>query len=386
MSKIEFTQCPNRRKCSGCQLQNLSYPEQLSHKQNMVQRLVGELCPVEPIIGMDNPLHYRNKVQAAIGYDYRKKAMISGVYQSTTQRICATDECMIEDEICSQIVVTVRQLLQSFKLGAYDHSTGKGFARHILVRRGFATGQIMVVIVSGTKEFRKKSSLVNALVKRYPDIKTVVHNVNDTDTRLFLGEYSEVLYGDGYIEDVLCGYTFRISPASFYQVNPTQTEILYSRAIELAGLTGSETVFDSYCGTGTIGIIASGQAGRVIGVELNSDAVDDAIANARINGVDNIQFHCADAGKFITEYANAGESIDVLLMDPPRAGSDRKFLSAVLRLMPSRIVYVSCNPETLARDLRQLTRSYSVLHIQPVDMFPYTNHVECVVLLSKVHN
>lgn len=382
MDKNTLVQCPYRRKCSGCQLQNLTYNEQLSHKQNMVQALVDEYCEVEPIIGMDNPLNYRNKMQSTFCSEYKTKKLTSGVYQSTTGRVCPVDECMIEDKIADEIVLTIRKLLVSFKLKLYDEETKKGFIRHVLIRRGFSTNQIMVVIVSGTKEFKKKNSFVNALVKNHPQITTVVHNVNDSATKLMLGEYSEVLYGNGYIEDKLCGFTFRISPASFYQINPVQTEILYSTAMEYANLTGNEIVFDSYCGTGTIGIIASKNAEKVIGVELNKSAVNDAVSNAKINDVDNIDFYCDDAGKFLVEKAKQNEKIDVLFMDPPRAGSDRKFLNSVLKIMPKRIVYISCNPKTLARDLKQLSKSYKVEKIQPVDMFPFTNHVETVVLLS----
>lgn len=383
MDKDKLVQCPHRRKCSGCQLQNLTYNEQLSHKQNMVQKLLGSYCDVEDIIGMDDPLHYRNKVQAAFCTEYKTKKLTSGVYQSSTGRVCPVDKCMIEDKIADEIVLTIRKLLVSFKLKLYDEETGKGFIRHVLIRRGFSTNQIMVVIVSGTKEFKKKTSFVNALIKHHPEITTVVHNVNDTSTKLMLGEYSEVLYGNGYIEDTLCGNTFRISPASFYQINPVQTEILYSKAIEFANISKDEIVFDSYCGTGTIGIIASKNAKKVIGVELNESAINDAISNAKINGVDNIEFYHDDAGKFLVERAEQNEKIDVLLMDPPRAGSDRKFLNSVQKIMPNRIVYISCNPETLARDLKQLSKSYKVEKIQPVDMFPFTNHVENIVLLTQ---
>lgn len=349
----------------------------------MVQRLIGEYGEVEQIIGMDNPFNYRNKVQALFKYEPKTKSLVSGVYQSSTNRICAINSCMIEDKIADEIIIALRKLFLSFKLRPYDEQTGKGFIKHVLVRRGFATNQIMVVIVSSTKDFPKQTSFVNALVKRFPDITTVVHNVNDTDTRLFLGEYSRVLYGDGYIEDVLCGKRFRISPSSFYQVNPIQTEVLYNTAIEYAQLTGNELAFDSYCGTGTIGIIASSRAKQVIGVELNENAVKDAMFNARLNAVDNISFYQGDAGAFLKDYISEGRDIDVLLMDPPRAGSDKKFLNSVLKIEPAKIVYISCNPETLARDLKTLTQKYEVKKIQPVDMFPYTNHVETVVLLGK---
>lgn len=384
MDNEKLIQCQYRRKCSGCQLLNLTYSEQLLHKQNMVQKLLGEYCDIQPIIGMENPFNYRNKVQAAFCTEYKTKKLTSGVYQSSTGRVCPVDSCMIEDKVADEIILTIRKLLVSFKLKLYDEETKKGFIRSVLVRRGFATGDIMVVIVSGTKEFKKKTSFVNALLKHHPQITTIVHNVNDSDTKLMLGEYSEVLYGDGYIEDKLCGCTFRISPHSFYQINAVQTEILYSKAIEYADLTGDEIVFDSYCGTGTIGIIASKIAKKVIGVELNSDAVNDAVSNAKLNNVSNIEFYCDDAGKFLVEKAKQNEKIDVLIMDPPRKGSDRKFLNSVLKIEPQKVVYVSCNLETLARDLKQLSKKYTVSKVQSVDMFPFTNHVETVVLLCHI--
>lgn len=380
----ETLQCTLYKKCGGCQLQNMTYEEQLAYKQRKTEALLKRFCKVNPIIGMDNPYHYRNKVQAAFGFDKKRNKIISGVYQSGSHRIVPVDSCLIEDKKADEIIVSIRKLMKDFKFMPYNEDTGRGFIRHVLVKRGFSTGEIMVVIVTGTPIFPAKNNFVKALIKCHPDITTVIHNINPYRTNLVLGKQEKILYGKGYIEDILCGCTFRISAKSFYQINPIQTEILYSTAIDYAGLTGNETFFDSYCGTGTIGIIAAKKAKKVIGVELNRDAVKDAVSNAKRNNTDNIHFTCADATEFIIDMAAAGEHIDVVMMDPPRAGSTEEFLDAVVKLSPEKAVYVSCNPETLARDLLYITeKGYKVEKIQPVDMFPHTAHVECVVLLSR---
>ena len=375
-------ECPLARKCGGCQMQNLSYADQLAWKQNRVEHLIGRFCPVEPIRGMENPYYYRNKVQAAFGIDSRRK-IISGVYQSSSHRIVPVDSCMIEDKIADAIIVTIRKMMPDFKMLAYDERTGTGFLRHVLVKRGFSTGQVMVVLVAASPIFKHQKPFVAKLLEKHPEITTVIFNVNDRFTSLVLGQREKVLYGKGYIEDTLCGKTFRISAKSFYQINPVQTEVLYSTAVEYAGLTGEETVLDAYCGTGTIGLIASDRAKQVLGVELNRDAVQDAIANARANNVTNCWFTAADAGEYMVSMARQKQKVDAVFMDPPRAGSDEAFLNSVLTLAPKRVVYVSCNPETLARDLDILCRGgYEARIAQPVDMFPHTNHVECVVALE----
>ena len=382
---INSGSCPVYKKCGGCQLQNLSYSEQLKFKQNKVERLLKKFCKVEPIIGMENPYHYRNKVQAAFYTDRRGK-VISGVYQSGTHHVVGVDSCMIEDVIADKIIVAVRKLLPSFKMTTYNEDTGKGFLRHVLVKRGFATNQIMLVLVTGTPVFPSKNNFVKAILKQFPEITTIVQNVNNYNTNLVLGENQKVLYGKGYIEDILCGCRFRISPKSFYQINPVQTEVLYNTAMEYSGLKGDETVLDTYCGIGTIGIVAAKRgAGRVIGVELNGDAVRDAIVNARANNLKNIRFYKGDAGEFMHEVSEEDEKPDVVFMDPPRAGSDTKFLDSLIKMSPKTVVYVSCNPETLARDLEYVTKNsnYKVRKIQPVDMFPHTAHVETVCLLSR---
>ena len=379
----ENKRCPHSKKCGGCQLQNLTYPEQLEWKNRLCIKLLGQFAHVEPIIGMESPYHYRNKVQAAFGTT-RAGRIISGIYQSSTHNIVAVDSCMTEDKAADKIITDIRKLLADFKMTAYNEVTGRGFLRHVLVKRGFATNEIMVVLVTGTPVFPARSNFLRALLKLHPEITTVVQNVNDRFTSMLLGPNEKTLFGPGFITDVLCGLKFRISAKSFYQINPVQTEVLYGKAMEFAGLTGRETVIDAYCGIGTIGMIAAKTAGQVLGVEVNRDAVRDAIANAKLNNMKNIRFICADAGEFMVDMAQNGEHCDVLLMDPPRAGSDRAFLSSAVTLAPKRIVYVSCNPETLARDLHFLTkRGYRVEKIQPVDMFPHTNHVETVCLLTR---
>lgn len=374
--------CKYAKKCGGCQLLNLSYEEQLRHKQVKTIRLLGKFCHVEEIIGMKNPYNYRNKSQYAFGMD--RGRIISGVYQSSTHRIVDIDRCMLTYEKADEIAVTVKKLLKSFKLKPYDENTGSGFLRHLLIKNGYKSGEIMVVLVTGTPQFPSKRSFVNALLKNHPEITTIVQNVNNKFTSMVLGNKSEVLFGDGKITEELCGLKFRISPKAFYQINPVQTEILYNKALEYADFKGDERIIDAYCGTGTIGLIASKGVKSVLGVEINKDAVKDAIENAALNNIENVKFITADAGKFMTELANNNEKVDAVIMDPARAGSDIPFLSSLVKLSPKKVVYVSCNPETLARDLMYLSKNgYKVKKIQPVDMFPHTDHVECVVLLKR---
>ena len=381
-SGVKSGNCPLYKKCGGCQLQNLTYEQQLRYKQVKCIRLLGKFCRVGEIIGMENPYHYRNKVQAAFALD-RHSNIISGVYQSSSHKIVPVTVCMTEDEKADEIIGTIRRLLKNFKLRPYNEDTGRGFLRHVLVKRGFKSGQIMVVLVTGTRDFPKKKDFVATLLKIHPEITTVVQNVNNQKTSMVLGNRSEVLFGDGYITEQLGDFSFRISPKAFYQINPIQTEVLYNTTLEFAGLTGKETVIDAYCGTGTIGIFASPKAKKVVGVELNPDAVKDARVNAKLNSAENTEFYNADAGEFLADAASSNEKYDVVIMDPPRSGSTVKFLKSVVKLAPKTVVYVSCNPETLARDLMFLVRNgYKVKKIQPVDMFPHTNHVETVVLLS----
>lgn len=377
------TVCSVAKKCGGCRYQGVSYQEQLRRKQRITEGLLKKFGKVEPIIGMEDPYYYRNKVHAAFGRD-RKGNVISGIYEEKSHRIVSVDDCMIEDKKSQEIIRTIRGMLKSFKIKTYDEDTGYGLLRHVLVRRGFSTGEIMVVLVTASPVFPSKNNFVKALRKLHPEITTIVQNINDRGTSMVLGKRDIVLFGKGYIEDRLCGCTFRISAQSFYQVNPVQTEKLYAKAIEAAGLTGKETVLDAYCGIGTIGILASGSAGQVIGVELNPDAVRDAVTNAKRNTVSNIRFYCEDAGEFMVKMAENGTKPDVVFMDPPRSGSSETFLTSLAKLAPEKVVYVSCNPETLARDVKFLRKKgYRMEEAWPVDMFPFCAHVETVCLLSR---
>ena len=386
MEQVFTPPCPNSKSCGGCQLQHLPYAEQLRRKQGREIALLGKFGHVEPIIGMVDPTHYRNKVTAAFALD-QKRRVISGIYQPNSHRVVPVDDCLIEDDVADRIIVDIRNMLRDFKILAFDERSGKGWLRHVLVRRGFATGQTMVVLVAVSPIFPTQKPFVKKLLEKHPEITTVVLNVNDRFTPVVLGEREKVLYGPGYIEDVLCAHRFRISPRSFYQINPVQTEVLYRTAVDFAALTGGETVLDAYCGIGTIGITASDRAKQIVGVELNRDAVKDAIGNAKLNGLKNCWFTAGDAGEYMQRMVQDGHRPDVVFLDPPRAGSDERFLRSLLKAAPERVVYVSCDPETLARDLKVLTAGgYQVRRIQPVDMFPWTEHIENVVLLQKLNS
>lgn len=383
VEKRKDSRCPVSGKCGGCQFIDIPYAKQLEKKKKETAELLKPFCKLEVIHGMKEPEHYRNKVSAVFTHD-RKGNPLSGVYEEGTHYVIPIESCFLEDKKADEIIGTIRGMLKSFKIKVYDEDTGYGLLRHVLVRIGKTSGQIMVVLVAASPIFPSKNNFVKALLKAHPEISTIVLNVNDRRTSMVLGEKEHVLYGKGYIEDTLCGKTFSISPKSFYQINPIQTEVLYGKAIEFAHLTGKETVIDAYCGIGTIGLIAADKAKKVIGVELNRDAVRDAIQNARKNRIKNVDFYQKDAGEFMVQLASQDVHVDVVFMDPPRAGSDETFLSSVVRLKPDRVVYVSCNPETLARDLKYLTKKgYFVERAEGVDMFPYTNHVETIVALHR---
>ena len=332
--------CPISKKCGGCQYIDKSYAEQLKIKTDQVKKLLAPYGSVDEIIGMKEPYHYRNKVNAAFQHK-RNGEILAGVYEEGTHRVLSVDDCKIENRLAQEIVETIRGLLRSFKITVYNEDSGYGLLRHVMVRTGHATGEVMVVLVTASPILPSKKNFAKALVKAHPQITTIVQNINDKDTSMVLGERNQVLYGRGFIEDKLCGKTFKISPTSFYQVNPVQTEILYNKAMEYANLTGEEVVVDAYCGTGTI----------MVGM------------------------------------AEAGTDVDVVFLDPPRSGSTPEFFDSVCKLAPKRIVYISCGPESLARDLKYLKskRMYQVEKIALVDLFPWTEHCEAVCLLSKLH-
>lgn len=381
--KNKIAACKAAKKCGGCQYQGIPYEKQLQDKQKAVRQLMQPFCKTAGITGMKDPYHYRNKVHAVFA---RKKdgTIISGVYEEGTHRVVPVETCQIEDEKADAIINDIRGLLKSFKIKIYNEDTGYGLLRHVLIRRGFSTGEIMVVLVLGSPVMPSKNNFVKALRKLHPEITTVVLNVNDKRTSMVLGDRETTIYGKGYIEDVLCGLRFRISSKSFYQINPVQTEKLYGKAMELAGLSGTERVIDAYCGIGTIGMVAAKFAKEVIGVELNPDAVRDAVKNAKHNQMKNIRFYQEDVGRFMEKMAALGEKADVVFMDPPRSGSTEQFMKSVVTLAPKKIVYISCDPQTQARDLKYLTRyGYKAMGAYPYDMFPFTKHAENIVLLTK---
>ena len=379
--------CPYFPRCGGCTYRHIRYEEELRLKKQRVQdnlsRIGGSDVTVEEILGARDTLRYRNKAHATFSLDGRGR-IVSGIYEASSHRVVPVERCLIQDERAEQIAASVRQIMRECRIQPYDEDRGTGLLRHILVRTGFASGQVMVVLVTASPIFPARSRFVSLLREKHPEITTIVMNCNPKQTSMVLGTQERVLYGKGFIEDSLCGLRFAISPRSFYQVNPVQTEALYQRAIQMAQLTGQGRVLDAYCGIGTISLIAAGQAKEVIGVELNRDAVQDAIANAKRNGVRNATFVCEDAGRFMTRMAQEREGVDVVFLDPPRSGSDEAFLRSLCALGPKRVVYISCNPQTQKRDLAMLAAGgYRVEAIQPVDMFPQTGHCECIASLSK---
>lgn len=408
--------CPVERECGACQHVGEPYDRQLARKDARVAELFAEVADpsaLRPIVGMEDPFHYRNKVvspyapgrklqgsnaqRGSKGRDGRserdgkraqrpRREILCGMYAAGTHRIVPTDGCLIENEEAKRIIRAVRDLMGRFGIEPYREDAGTGFLRHAVVRVGHTSGEILVTLVTNGRAFPGSKAFCRELVKRCPRITSIVQNVNERQTNVILGEREQTLYGPGFILDKLCGLSFRISSQSFYQVNAVQTEVLYERAIELAGFTGAECVVDAYCGTGTIGLVAAKRgAAQVIGVDTVASAVRDARENAKHNGVENAQFVVGDAGAFMRERAAAGEAVDVLLMDPPRAGASEEFLAAAVALAPRRIVYISCNPDTQVRDLAFLRQhGYEARAVQPVDMFPHTDHIEMIALVERV--
>lgn len=374
--------CGCFKRCGGCQLDK-PYAEQLEWKQAKAERMLSRFCKVRPIISMEIPYNYRNKVQTVYKVNGSRR-IISGIYQSSGHSMTATDDCFLEDENAQAIVKTLKELMVSFKILPYNPDSGQGLLKHTLIRVARSTGELMLVLVTASPIFPAKKNFVRAITQKHPCITTIVQNINKGNVPLTLGDRNIIMYGNGYITDELCGCRFKVSPHSFYQVNPIQTEKLYSEAIKAAGIKAGDRVIDAYCGTGTIGIIAAKNGADVAGVELNPAAVKDAVSNAKLNGLHNITFYNEDAGDFMIKLAGAGESCDTVFLDPPRAGTTEAFISSLSQLKPEKIVYVSCKLETLTRDLKLFTAvGYKAKFIQPVDMFPHTNHVETVVLLSR---
>ncbi len=382
--KVSDRICKYSAKCGGCDYIEKDYAFSLGMKMSEAKLLLSPFGKVQPIIGMSDSFYYRNKVSAAVGHS--KGKIIAGIYEKKSHRLIDIEDCKIEDREAGKVLKTLKQLFSSFRMRAYDEDTGHGLIRHVLIRVGKTTGQMMVVIVTASPIFPNKNHFVKELLKLHPQINTIVQNINKRGDSMVLGERDVVLHGKGYIEDILCDTKFRISPQSFYQINAVQTEKLYAFAIEAAKLNKDMTVLDTYCGIGTIGLIAAKKAKEVYGVELNEAAICDAMVNAGVNRIENIRFFEEDATKFMLAMANEKVRPDVVFMDPPRSGSTTDFLRALKEMAPKRIVYVSCNPKTLARDLKEffkLTKEYQVSVIQPFDCFCYTAHVETVCLLSR---
>ncbi len=373
--------CPVSDYCGGCTYQGVDYRKQLEMKQERVNGLLSTFHSVEPIIGCKEPMHYRNKVQMSFGYDEDNR-IICGYYLQKSHIIVPVKSCMIADEKIAHIFSSIRKAVIKTHFSVYDERSRKGLLRHVLIRSG-NLGKYMVVFVMTSPNTQKAQFLSEEILKHHPEIGTIILNINNKVTSFVLGPENIVLYGKGYITDELCGLRFRISPSSFYQVNRFQTQTLYETAIKAAHLKKEDILIDAYCGTGTIGLSASKYVNKVYGVEMNRSSIKDAIINRKINGVDNVEFVCQDAGRYMESLAARKMHIDAVIMDPPRGGSDIRFMSSMVKMRPVKIVYISCNPVTLKRDLDYLSKHYDIRMIQPVDMFPFTDHVECIALLCR---
>ena len=367
--------------CGGCQYQQLDYQAQLKYKTKRVKealtRIAHTKCEVLPCIGASNPYNYRNKIQVPFVKD--KKGVVKfGFYKENSHIIMPIKECAIEDKKAAPILWDIKILLEDMNIPIYNEDSGKGILRYVLIRTSYHYDELMVVLITTQMNFPGQRNFINELISKHPEITTIVENVNSRKTNVILGDKEKVLYGPGHIKDDILGLSFEISASSFFQINPEQVEKLYTCALDLIDFSKKEIVLDAYSGVGTIGLIAARNAKKVISVEINKFAHKNAIENAKRNYISNIEFICDDAGKFISNY---DEDIDVLIMDPPRSGSDETFLSTVMNKRIKKVIYVSCNPETLARDIAYLSKLYEVKYVQPVDMFPMTAHVETVVEL-----
>ncbi|WP_449354336.1 23S rRNA (uracil(1939)-C(5))-methyltransferase RlmD [Virgibacillus natechei] len=370
--------------CGGCQLQHMSYELQLQMKQDQVHNVMKKIAhlehvPVHPIIGMEEPSHYRNKVQIPAGE--KNGELIVGFYQKRSHRILQNqDTCYMQDEAINEVLPFTRQLMNKYNIQAYDEKSHRGQLRHIMVRTGHHTKDMMIVFVTKTSKFPEKDRIMKELTDQFPQVKSIVQNVNDQRTNVVLGKKMKVLWGDNYIYDKIGDLTFAISPKSFFQVNPVQTKVLYDKALAYANLDKDDVVVDAYCGIGSISLFLAQEAKKVYGIEVVPEAIEDANMNAELNQMDNVEFAVGQAEKVMPKWKEQGLDPDVIVVDPPRKGCDIDFLEAMMAMKPKRIVYVSCNPSTLARDLRILEDDgYETKQVQPVDMFPNTSHVECVV-------
>lgn len=376
--------CPAAKKCGGCEYVGMTYLSSCAEKFERVRSLMPQGCKVNDIDVCEDPFRYRNKVHS--GYKRLKNGkIICGPYEEGSHRIVEVDSCLIENEIASSIIRDCADIAAKTGVSIYNETSCTGDLRRVLVRIAEATGEVMVVIVIGSSFFRNKTAFVKELMRRHPEITTLLININKRHDSMILGKETRKVTGKGYITDVLLGKKFRISPTSFYQVNRSQAEVLYSTAVRLAGFTGDERAIDCYCGTGTTTLTFAGFTGKITGVEINPEAVSDAVRNAKVNNVTNAEFVCADAVDYMVRLAGEGAKVDVVILDPTRLGTEERFIKACAKLSPKKIVYISCCPETLARDLKAFDKAgFKAVEAEPVDMFPWTSSIETVVLLSKL--
>ncbi|TXC85748.1 23S rRNA (uracil(1939)-C(5))-methyltransferase RlmD [Metabacillus litoralis] len=379
--------CPIYSQCGGCQLQHVSYEGQLDFKRKQVEQVlarIGKLdltkVKVHQTLGMKDPWNYRNKAQVPVGE--REGGLVAGFYQKRSHDIIDMERCLIQQAENDEIVQYVKTICEEYGIRAYNEEKHKGWLRHIMVRYGLVTKELMVVFVTKTADFPHKNEILSKITEQFPQIKSVVQNINNKRTNVIFGDDTKVLWGEEYIYDKIGDIKFAISARSFYQVNPEQTNVLYDKALEYAKLTGEESVIDAYCGIGTISLFLAQKAKKVFGVEIVPEAIEDAKRNAELNGIENAEFAVGEAEVVIPEWYKQGNTADVIVVDPPRKGCDEALLKTILDMKPKRVVYVSCNPGTLARDLQLLEQGgYETVEVQPVDMFPHTTHVECVAQL-----
>lgn len=378
--------CVTYKRCGGCNLRHIKYNATLEMKQNAVQSLVNKTLKtkvkVQETIGMENPFHYRNKAQYPIGINKEGEPVI-GVFAQRTHEVIPMEKCLIQNPKSEEIAKFILKFIKDNKISVYNEKTGKGLFRHIVIKVGIKTNEIMCILIINGKTIPKEAQLIQELTSKFPQIKTIVKNINMKNTNVILGKENINIYGNGYIEDVLGEYTFRISPLSFYQVNPVQAEKLYNLGVKMAQITKQDTVFDLYCGIGTITLFMSKYAKKVYGIEIVEEAIEAAKENAKINNVDNTEFYAGDVEVVLDDLINnKGISADIVMFDPPRKGLDRNSINNILKIKPKKIVYISCNPATLIRDLAFFEEHYDIKTIVPVDMFPFSSHVECVAVLK----
>jgi len=379
-------ECTTYKRCGGCNLRHIDYEETLNMKQRAVQNLVNKSLKnkveVKPTWGMGNPYHYRNKLQYPIGVDKNGNAMV-GVFANRTHEIIPVENCLIQEVQANKIAKDLTELINKYKISVYNETTQKGLVRHVVIKTGFKSRQVMVIIVINGDKLPFETEIAKQLQERYEEIKSIVININKKNTNVILGEKNVNILGNGYIKDYLGEYCFKISPLSFYQVNPVQAEALYNIAIENANITDNDVVFDLYCGIGTISLFAAKYAKKVYGIEIVEQAIKDAKENAKMNNIENTEFIAGDTEVLLTDLIENKKIIpDVVIVDPPRRGLDNTTINNILKIQPKRVAYVSCNPATLVRDLSLLEGKYDIKMIQPVDMFPFTSHVECVSVLE----